>query len=120
VIASQTETSNADPPNIVATSAPLINARETPSCDGAPEIRLIIQERGRVTDSNNDTLNLRNGPGTTFDILIALNPRDVFTVIDGPSCSGGFAWFRVRYRSTVGWLAEGDAEDYYVDPYLTG
>ncbi|GAB5491067.1 MAG: hypothetical protein Phog2KO_12820 [Phototrophicaceae bacterium] len=93
--------------------------QEVISCPSAPPVRLIIQERGRVTD-NNETLNLREGPGISFDVLTALEPRDEFVVIDGPSCDGEFAWFRVRFETRFGWLAEGDFEDYYVEPYLTG
>ena len=93
--------------------------QEVISCPSAPPVRLIIQERGRVTD-NNETLNLREGPGVSFDVLTALEPRDEFVVIDGPSCDGAFAWFRVRFGTRFGWLAEGDFEDYYVEPYLTG
>ena len=93
--------------------------QERISCPSSPPIRLIIQERGRVTD-NSETLNLREGPGVSFDILTALEPNDEFVVIDGPSCDGDFSWFRVRFGTRFGWLAEGDFEDYYVEPYLTG
>ena len=105
-----------EPIDITAT---IVATQETISCPSAPPIRLIIQERGRVTD-NNETLNLRNGPGVSFEILTALDPRDEFVVIGGPSCDGEFSWFRVRFGRLFGWLAEGDFEDYYVEPYLTG
>ena len=97
----------------------LMNPRPISQCPDAPDIRLIIQGRGRVTD-NNDTLNLRSGPDVSFDILTALNPLDEFTVIDGPTCAGGFSWFRIRFNTTIGWIAEGDSEDYYVEPHLSG
>lgn len=139
IISACTPTPTASPTRISTgvTAVPIINFNETeesqplatlttmPSratqvaCPSAPPIRLIIQERGRVTD-NNETLNLRDGPGISFDVLTALNPRDEFVVIAGPSCDGEFAWFRVRYGTLSGWLAEGDIEDYYVEPYLTG
>lgn len=97
----------------------LISPQVINQCSGAPDIRLIIQGRGRVTD-NNDTLNLRSGPDVSFDILTALNPLDEFTVIDGPTCAGSFSWFRIRFNNTIGWIAEGDSEDYYVEPHLSG
>ena len=117
---SQVESPETDLPLASSTPAPLINPQEAVQCPDAPDIRLIIQERGRVTDNNDDTLNLRSGPGTSFDILVALNPRDEFTVIEGPTCAEGFSWFRVRAAATIGWIAEGDSEDYYVEPYLSG
>jgi len=89
-------------------------------CDNAPVIRMTVQQPGRVTDDNNDTLNLRNGPGVSFDILEALDPGDEFMVIGGPTCAGGFAWFRIRHNNNIGWVAEGDSESYYIEPYLSG
>lgn len=106
-------TSSGDTPPVMASEVAI-------SCDDAPTIRMIIQQRGRVTDDNNDTLNLRSGPGVSFDILEALDPGDEFMVVDGPTCEGGFAWFRVRYGDNIGWIAEGDSESYYVEPYLSG
>jgi uncharacterized protein YgiM (DUF1202 family) len=94
-------------------------------CPNSPPIQLIIQERARVTD-NNDTLNLRRGPGTNYEVVIRMNPGDIFTVLDGPACAGEYTWFRVRYRragSSIfyeGWIAEGDFESYYAEPYLPG
>lgn len=114
-----TETDNAqatDDP----TRSPVMTAEAAIDCPNAPAIRLIVQGRGRVTDDNDDTLNLRNGPGTSFDILKALNPGDEFMVIDGPTCADGFTWFRVRHGNNRGWIAEGDREGYYVEPYLSG
>jgi uncharacterized protein YgiM (DUF1202 family) len=93
-------------------------------CPAAPPIQLIVQERGQVTEY--DTLNLRRGPGVTYDIVIRMNPGDNFVVLDGPACAGGYTWFRVRYRNLgnklfyEGWIAEGDIESYFAVPYLPG
>ena len=93
-------------------------------CPAAPPIQLIVQEQGRVTEY--DTLNLRRGPGVTYEIVIRMNPGDIFVVLDGPACAGGYTWFRVRYRNLRtklfydGWIAEGDATNYFAVPYLPG
>jgi uncharacterized protein YgiM (DUF1202 family) len=94
-------------------------------CPAAPLIQLIVQERGQVTD-NNDTLNLRRGPGTNYDVVTRMNPGETFVVLDGPACAGDYTWFRIRYRDLrtrlfyEGWIAEGDAETYFAVPYLPG
>ncbi len=88
-------------------------------CPGAPPSRLIVQERGQVTPSD-ETLNLREGPGTDFDIRTRIEPEEFFFVIGGPECGGGYTWFEIRYGRFQGWIAEGDSEDYYVQPYLPG
>lgn len=93
-------------------------------CPDAPPIRLIIQERGRSTSDSDDPINLRDGPGTSFSILSRIESGELFYVLDGPSCADGYAWFRVRYRGVngvrIGWIAEGDFQAYYVEPYLQG
>jgi len=96
-------------------SAPVIE-----DCPNAPPIRLIVQERGRVSDEDDRTLNLREGPGTSFAVIFAIEPNELFFVLDGPECDGEYAWFRVQYRNYTGWIAEGDADVYYVEPYLPG
>ncbi len=113
------------PQTFAATEAP-VSAAPSPTpyerfsgCPGAPPSRLIVQERGQVTPSE-ETLNLREGPGTDFDIRTRIEPEEFFFVIDGPVCSGGYTWYQIRYESFEGWIAEGDPEDYYAQPYLPG
>jgi uncharacterized protein YgiM (DUF1202 family) len=107
------------------TSVPSPTLPRIQDCPAAPPIQLIVQERGRVTD-NNDTLNLRRGPGTNYDVVTRMNPGDTFVVLDGPACAGDYTWFRIRYRDLrtklfyEGWVAEGDFESYFAVPYLSG
>ncbi|MDQ7027854.1 MAG: SH3 domain-containing protein [Anaerolineae bacterium] len=111
------------PPTEVAVPSPTVPRIQ--DCPAAPAIQLIVQERARVTDSN-ETLNLRRGPGTNYDVVTRMNPSDIFTVLDGPACAGDYTWFRIRYKDVEanlfydGWIAEGDFESYYVEPYLPG
>lgn len=91
-----------------------------PDCPQAPPIRLIVQERGRVTDTNDERLNVRLSPGTDYRILTAMAPNETFLVLDGPICEEGYAWFRVIHDGIIGWIAEGDLGEYYAEPYLPG
>lgn len=104
-----------------ATDTPEPTATSTfiPQCPTAPRGRLILQERGRVVDDD-DALNLRAGPGTNFRILVRLEPGEVFFVLGGPHCNATFSWYLVRFEGFDGWIAEGDFEKYYVEPYLPG
>lgn len=88
-------------------------------CPGTPPSRLIVLERGQVTPGD-ETLNLREGPGTDFPVRTRIQPEEFFFVIDGPTCSDGYTWYQIRYRSFEGWIAEGDQEEYYARPYLPG
>lgn len=113
IIATQTAT-----PPVVDSSQTLTPVSQV-RCATAPPVRLIIQERGRVT-RNNERLNLRAGPGVDYEAVALLEEGAIFFVLDGPACSGEFTWFRVRIRGREGWLAEGDQQQYYVEPYLAG
>ena len=94
-------------------------------CPSSPVSRLIVQERGKVTEDD-ETLNLRRNPGTSSEVVRRIEPGAVFTVLDGPTCAGEYTWFRIRYKDVEddlffeGWIAEGDFEQYYVEPYLPG
>lgn len=91
----------------------------TPVCPGTPLNRLIVQERARVV-AGDENLNLRAGPGIDNRRLDVIAPGDVVFVLDGPRCVGGYTWYRVNYAGQVGWVAEGDPSDYYIEPYMPG
>jgi len=92
----------------------------TLACVDAPRTRLILGERGQVSDEDEEALNVRSGPGTGFDILGIFETYDIFTVLDGPRCGGAYAWYLVSDGQLRGWIAEGDFDLYYVEPYLPG
>ncbi len=93
------------------------------ACAEAPRpTRLVVMERGVVVEDNEretaELVNVRSGPGTNNRVIDQMDIGDVFLVLDGPQCSPQYAWFQVRYGETVGWIAEGDREAYYVEPFL--
>ena len=90
-------------------------------CEGAPESRLILGERGRVRlTEDGKALNLRAGPGIAHEILDQIEPLSVFLVGDEAACSDGYSWFLITYQGQAGWIAEGDSTAYYAEPYLPG
>ncbi len=92
----------------------------TPVCPGAPRTRLIVQERGRVMRADPRPVNLRSAPGLDNRSVDLIPVDAIFYVLDGPVCEGDFAWFKVRYDDQEGWIAEGESDFYYVEPYLVG
>lgn len=92
----------------------------TPACAGNPETRLIVGERGVVSDDDPEVLNVREEPGTDHKILGILKVNAVFIVLEGPYCEGDYVWYRVAHRGLEGWIAEGDSGVYYVAPYFPG
>ncbi len=95
--------------------AGMANAK-TNICANAPLPRLEAGERGEVAPGI-DRLRLRALPAVGTGEVGLLHAGNSFEVIAGPSCNGGFAWWRVALAdSTTGWVAEGDWTLYYLRP----
>jgi hypothetical protein len=47
-------------------------------------------------------------------------PGETFSILDGPICVDSIAWWKVEYDGQnghlVGWTAEGEGADYYLEP----
>lgn len=105
------------------TPSPVASITPAPRCEGAPPTRMIVQERGRVTKvapDDTETLNMRAGPSISETVLRRINPGELFFVLGGPTCADGYTWFQVVYRGREGWVAEGDANRYFIEPDPTG
>lgn len=91
-----------------------------PVCAGAPPPRLILHERGRVLPDDPRPINMRRAAGVENIVVTQIPIRGLFLVLEGPVCGGDYVWWRVRYNGLDGWVAEGDGNGYYIEPYLTG
>lgn len=121
VTVAQTPTDPAPTPTPYRLPADFVPAARCPGVDIVP--RLILHERGRVRDEENDTpLRLRSAPitSTARNILTQIPVNGVFLVLQGPVCGQTYLWYFVRYRDRQGWIAEGQDDIYFVEPYLTG
>ena len=120
------------PSRAVATATPTFSPRMTINpalptrtiaallrCDTAVTQKLILFERARVT-FNGERLRLRRGPSTSYEMIVNLQPGDTFLVVDGPSCSEGYSWYRIEFGDLTGWVAEGDIEQYFAEPFPPG
>lgn len=89
------------------------------ACSNAPETRMAIGMRGRVTYRDNSALILRSSPEIskkTFIKNLAEGTR--ITVISGPVCSEGYIWWKIRTREgATGWSTEGTWREYYLEPF---
>ncbi len=90
------------------------------SCTTDLPSRLYPGARGRVTssDTDNTTVSVRRGPATTYERIGRVSPGQTFQVVSGPTCGEGMAWFEILYGigAVRGWLAEGQAGAYFVEP----
>jgi serine/threonine protein kinase len=90
------------------------------NCPDAPPSRLYAGLEGFVLPDDSRLVNVRRSPGTGAEDEIRDQMRigETFTVIEGPECADGFAWYLVNYGGggLEGWIAEGDDQNYFVAP----
>lgn len=73
--------------------------------------------KGRVSYLDGSPLNMRDAPARGGKVVKQLEEGTRFGVIGGPSCSDGFTWWQIQLEAdSSGWVAEGDQEDYYIEP----
>jgi hypothetical protein len=70
-----------------------------------------------VLEDDPTPINMRSQPTTSARILGVVPAGMSFDVLEGPTCDAvdDIAWYRVNYRGTRGWIAEG-TEVYFVIP----
>lgn len=83
------------------------------ACPGTLPSRLAAGQQGRVTPGAPNRV--RDLPTTAGTRIGEIPGGAVFTVLEGPTCADGYAWWRVNYDGLVGWTAEAGLE-YWLEP----
>lgn len=88
-------------------------------CQNAPPTRLTVGGNARVTFTNGTPLNVRTEANGAV-LATQLQEGAEVSILDGPICAGGYNWYMVKPLAgeTGGWSAEGDADDYWLEPVL--
>jgi hypothetical protein len=95
--------------------AALADLTATLACAGNLPPRLILAQQGIVLPGQAN--NLRALPSANAERVGQLAAGAQFTVTGGPVCADGFMWWRVAQDDTeLGWTAEGDASEYWLEP----
>ncbi len=84
------------------------------TCEGAPASRLKIDDVAVVTLAD-EALRVRSAP-PDGEVIARIYRDYQLPIIGGPECFNGLLWWEVRLRDdSTGWVAEGDATEYYLD-----
>lgn len=60
---------------------------------------------------------IRQDPNTKSTIIGQIRPGEEADVTEGPVCSEGWIWWKIKMSGGVaGWTAEGDGKDYWILP----
>ena len=86
-----------------------------PTCDGAQQSRLQAGNQARVVSSSIPN-RVRDNPSTSAAQISVIPARGEFTVLDGPVCADGYAWYQVQFGDVQGWTAEGSNAEYFIEP----
>lgn len=89
------------------------------ACGGAALSRLAVGDRAQVSEATQTANRLRDAPGLAVGRPVGLiAPGEVLDVLEGPECSDGLVWWRVRVVSggREGWTAEGNQEGAWLLP----
>lgn len=88
-------------------------------CPPAPPSQVTSGMRGRVTYTDGTPLRLRETANGT--VIRNMEEGTPFDIIGGPICAGGYTWWQLRQDDGItGWAAEGDSDDYYIEPMPVG
>jgi hypothetical protein len=87
----------------------------TTSCPGALPPRLTVGGQGRVTPGVPNKV--RANPSTAAAQVGQIPGEGVFSVLAGPQCADGYQWWQVNYQGLIGWTADGNGTEYWVEPY---
>lgn len=119
---SATQTITPSPTNtrIGPTNTPFFLPGPTPTsaflCPGKPASRVSVGMRARTTFIDGTPTRLRVVPDG--DVLEGIPEGFEVDVVGGPVCTDTFTWWQVQKPEdgTIGWMAEGDADRYYIEP----
>ena len=67
---------------------------------------LAVGGQATINTTEGDTLNVRTGPGTSYEIVARLPDGARVTLIEGPRAGEGYTWWRIRAGSVEGWVVE--------------
>jgi serine/threonine protein kinase len=96
-----------------------LGVTEMVDCPNVQASRLLVGELARVTFTGGAN-RLRTSTSTESELVASIPEGGSFTVLEGPRCADSFAWYRVDYNGAVGWTAEGDEDEYWLESIPDG
>lgn len=106
-------TSDIRPPSIPAFNAwgrlsgPIVAPTSIPASPPLAAGVLVIGGQARVFTTDGDSLNLRTGPGRSFQRVGMVGSGTVVTILEGPVAADGFNWWRIQLpNGQGGWAVD--------------
>ena len=87
-----------------------------PDCTAAWS-RLTAGLQARISAGTAAPNPLRSGPSQADEAFALLEPGTPMKLLQGPVCADGFVFWKVTAGNSLGWTAEGDGSEYWLEPY---
>lgn len=86
------------------------------ACSDSPPTRLTTGMTATV--SGDRIVNIRSAAGTAdTQVLWAVAAGEEFSITSLPQCgAAGLRWYPIRFDQVTGWIAEGQSEEYWIEP----
>lgn len=78
------------------------------------EITALVTKGGAAQILPGIANNLRNSASTTGKFVVSIPGGSTISIIDGPTCANGHRWWKVNFNGTIGWTADGDSNEYWM------
>jgi uncharacterized protein YraI len=62
--------------------------------------------------------NLRAQPSLGASVVGQMPGGSTFSVLTGPVCADGLNWWQVNFNGNLGWTAEGQNYEYWIEPLM--
>lgn len=80
---------------------------------------LEVNDTAVIFTTEGDRLNLRSGPGLSFEIVDKLQRDTMVRLLEGPRKADGYAWWRVQTGDVEGWAVERVETEQTLQPALS-
>lgn len=97
-------------------NATIANSKTYYCFNSPPTSRIAVGMQARVTFTDGRPLNVRSFPRTSYVVTTKLREGTTFKVTEGPVCNQDMYWWRIDYGYGSGYVAEGDAKSYFIEP----
>jgi uncharacterized protein YraI len=84
------------------------------ACTNSPPTRLSVGQTARVSAGSPN--NVRSSPSTSAQRIGQIPGGASFQILEGPICGDGLTFWRVNYNGLIGWTAEGQDREYWLEP----
>lgn len=104
--------------NIIVSSNALASNTVLFPCNSNVNSRLRKGGSARVTITNGIPVRLRAEPLVhSSNVITQISEGTSMEILDGPACNGGWVWWGVEVSGEFGWMAEGDGNSWFLEPW---